>query len=434
MIAEALEQVERGEIKRLIIEMPPQHGKSTLASINFPAWYLGKHPESNVITSSYSGDLAQKFGGKTRDIINDAQYQTIFKTKLKEDSQSKGKWETEEHGSYTSVGLGGATTGRGADIFLIDDPFANRAEAESKVVRENVWDWYTSTAYTRLSKEGAVIIIMTRWHTDDLVARVLAKSVETGEQWTVISFPAIAEKDEQYRLKGEALWPRQKDTKDLEIIRKLNIYDWFALWQQNPVASATQEFKREWFQPYKFSNLFQNGEWLKDLYFYTMVDLAGTGDQADNNAIVTVAKERNRPEIYVMDVHAGHLDPGQVIDYLFALKAKYGYRWVRCGIEAVAYQRSMVYWIQEKQKSSGTYFDIVELRAQGSKEVRVRGLLSMYRAGVIYHVENQIDLEEELLVFPKGKKDDRADALAYLQQILENTSSNNKQFNPKIRM
>lgn len=409
--------------------MPPRHGKSQLASVYFPAWYLGKNPDKEIITASYSGELAKKFGGETRDLINEVNYKAIFNLKLKEDSQAKDLWLTEEKGSYTSVGRGGTTTGRGADVLLIDDPIANREEAESKTVREAVWNWYTSTAYTRLEKNGAIIIIMTRWHTDDLVGRVLEKAKETGEIWTRISFPAIAEEDEEFRKKGEALWPAKKGLEELEAIRSLNVYDWFALWQQRPVASETQEFKKEWFKYYQTEDLLT-----KDLYYYTMVDLAGDKETSDNNVIVTVAKEKTKPEIYVVDVMAGHLDPGQVVDYLFQLKAKYGFRWVRCGIEAVAYQKSLMYWIREKQKTQGIYFDVVEMAARGSKEVRIRGLIPMYKAGVIYHHASMIDLEEELLVFPKGKHDDRIDALAYMQQVLQATSGGVRQFNPNIKV
>lgn len=416
-IADALERVEKGEITRLIIEMPPRHGKSQLASIYFPAWYLGRNPENEIITASYSGDLATKFGGATRDLMNDAQYRAVFETRLKEGSTSKGNWETTQDGSYTSVGRGGSTTGRGANILLIDDPLKDRQEAESKVIRDSLWDWYTSTAYTRLEKNGAIVIIMTRWHTDDLVGRVLEKAKETGENWLVISFPAIAEEDETFRKKGEALWPAKKSVEELNAIKALNLYDWFSLWQQNPIASENQLFKKEWFKYFTDEDLKD-----KDLDYYTMVDLAiSEKDGADNTAIITIGKEMSKPDIYVVDINAGHLDPLQVIEYLFHIRNKYGIRLQRVGIETVAYQKALKYFIEEEQRRKQVYFDIVELKATGSKEVRVRGLIPLYKAGVLYHRSNHTELEEELLVFPKGKHDDRADALAYAQQILENT-------------
>lgn len=422
-LAEALEAVERGEILRLIVEMPPRHGKSQLGSIDFPAWYLGRNPDKEIITASYSGELARDFGGKTRDVINDPQYQAIFTTRLKADSKSKDKWRTQEGGSYTSVGIGGPITGRGAHILLIDDPFKNREEAESRLIRDKIWDWYTSTAYTRLEKGGAVIVIMTRWHTDDLVGRLLDRQDKGGDQWVRVRFPAIAQEQEEHRDIGEALWSEKYDLAALQNIKaNVGIYDWQALYQQNPVASETQEFRKEWIRYYEDHEI-QN----KDLYYYTMVDLAGEKEDADHNAIVTIAKQKHSPEIYVVDTHYGHFSPGEVIDYLFHLKHKYGYRWVRCGIEMVAYQRALQYFIIEEQKKRNEYFQVVELKAKGAKETRIRGLLPMYQAGVIYHKNTMIQLEEEQLTFPRGKNDDVLDALAYFPQVVENTRSTQKQ-------
>jgi len=430
-IANALEKVESGEIKRLIIEMPPRHGKSQLASIYFPAWYLGRNPDKEIITASYSGDLAKDFGSKTRDVVNSNRYKDIFDVSLKQDSKAKDKWTTNSGGSYTSVGRGGATTGRGANIFLIDDPVKDREEAESITIREKTWGWYTSVVNTRLEKNGAIVIIMTRWHTDDLVSRVLDKSEETGEDWTIVSFPAIAEEDEKYRKKGEPLWSAKKDLDELDVIKALNIYDWFALYQQVPIAAEIQEFKQDWFK-YWNDDLLKG----KDLYYYDLVDLAGEKVTSDNNVVLTIAKERTSPEIYIIDCYAGHYDPGEVIDRLFFNKNKYGNRYVRAGIETVAYQKSFEYWVKEEQKKRQVYFDVVSLKAKTQKEIRIRGLVPMYKAGVIYHNNRMTDLETELITFPRGKTDDRIDALAYMQQVLKPTVLSNQArvtFTPKYR-
>ncbi|MAG45103.1 hypothetical protein CL633_04435, partial [bacterium] len=155
-IADKLEAVEQGKIKRLMLFVPPRHGKSQLASINFPAWYLGRNPRREIIIASYSGELATDFGGKTRELIADPIYRDIFsRVALKKDEKAKAKWLTTQKGSYTAVGVGGAITGRGADIFLIDDPLKNEEEAESELIRAKSWNWYRSTAYTRLEKDAA---------------------------------------------------------------------------------------------------------------------------------------------------------------------------------------------------------------------------------------------------------------------------------------
>ena len=226
-IARQLEKVERGEIKRLIIMLPPRHGKSTLASVLFPSWYLGRHPDKEVITVSYSSDLSTDFGEKTRDTLRSPTYNYIFDTKIKQDSDSKQKWKTQNGGSYTSVGLGGPITGRGADLLIIDDPIKNSEEALSEVYREKVWNYYTSTLYTRLEKDAAVILILTRWHQDDLAGRLIDAAENGAEQWEIIRYPAIADEDEKFRKKGDPLWPEKYDVSSLKNIeRTIGPYDW----------------------------------------------------------------------------------------------------------------------------------------------------------------------------------------------------------------
>ena len=439
VLARALEKVENGETKRLIIEMPPRHGKSQLASIYFPAWYLGRNPEREIITCSYSAELARDFGGKTRDTIGDSQYQAIFPTRLKADSKSKDKWNTEKGGSYTSVGIGGPITGRGANLLIIDDPIKNREEAESLTIREKIWDWYTSTAYTRLEKGAAVVVIMTRWHLDDLVGRLMDRQEKGGETWEVVRFPAIADEQEEKREVGEPLWKDKYDVDSLDQIKNtIGIYDWYALYQQLPIATETQEFKKEWFRYFDDVDLYgkePDGTVVsggKNLYYYITVDLAiSQKEQADNTSIMVLGKEKTSPDIYIVDEYTGHLDPLQVIEYLFSLKEKYKHRLVRVGIESVAYQKSLEYFIREEQRKRETYFDIVELKAASKKETRIRGLKAMYKAGVIWHRKDQRELENELLMFPKGRHDDRIDSLAYCQQVLKGTvRDTNKTFRP----
>jgi len=406
LIADKLEKVERGECKRLMIFMPPRHGKSQLASIDFPAWYLGRNPDKEIITASYSGDLATDFGSKTRDKVNDEIYRLIFDVKLKSDEQSKSKWRTNKGGSYTSTGIGGPLTGRGANILLIDDPVKNREEADSDTMRDKVWDWYISTAYTRLEKNGAVILIMTRWNLDDLAGRLL-EAQGIGDDWEVLNLPAIAEEDEALQ----------------SIKNTIGIYDWACLYQQNPIPSERQEFKREWFKYYDYSNE-ADKQIIDSLDIFAMVDLAiGEKEINDNTSIQVIGKAKGNPNIYKIEDLTGHLDPGQTIDYLFNLKTKYGHRFRKVGIESVGYQKSLMWYLNEAMKQKETYFDVIELKAKGEKETRIRGLIPMYKNGIIFHSKNDIEYENELLIFPFGKHDDRIDSMAYLQQILENTRS-----------
>jgi hypothetical protein len=209
-MAERLEAVERGEIKRLMIFSPPRHGKSELVSRRFPAWYLGRNPDRQVISASYGADLAADFGRDVRNIVASPEFTVLFGgVGLAEDSGAKHRWHTNRGGSYVAAGVGTAITGRGADILNIDDPTKDREAAESVLVREATWGWYTSTAYTRLMPGGAVILTMTRWHQDDLAGRLLAEQESGGDRWEILSLPALDDD-------GSALWPERYDVDALQ--------------------------------------------------------------------------------------------------------------------------------------------------------------------------------------------------------------------------
>ena len=189
---------------RLMLFMPPRHGKSTLASVAFPAWHLGRNPQHEFISCSYSGSLAMAFSRKVRGLLREDGFKSAFKTRLDPQSQSAEAWLTTGGGGFVAAGVGGGITGKGAHILVIDDPVKNRDDAESSNARESTWDWYTSTAYTRLAPGGGVLVILTRWHDDDLAGRLLKAAADNGEQWEVVNYPARAEVDEQFRKTGEA--------------------------------------------------------------------------------------------------------------------------------------------------------------------------------------------------------------------------------------
>lgn len=240
-IAEKLEAVERGEIDRLMIFMPPRHGKSELASRRFPAWYMGRNPQKQIIAASYNSDLASDFGREVRNIIRTNEFSRLFNVKLAEDSRAAGRWNTDAGGAYVAAGVGTAVTGRGAHILLIDDPVKDREEAESELRRETIWNWYTSTAYTRLMPGGAVILIQTRWHEDDLGGRLLEAENNGGDKWVKVNLPAIKD--------GQALWPERYNVDALKRIKAaIGPRDFEALYQQNPTPDDGTFFLRDWFK------------------------------------------------------------------------------------------------------------------------------------------------------------------------------------------
>lgn len=238
-IARKLHAVMRGETRRLIICEPPRHGKSEIVSRIFPAFYHGWFPDRFIMELTYSQELANGFGANVRDHLLDPRYREIFpNTLLSGHSQAKAHYSTTEGGEYYAVGLGGAVTGRGADVLIIDDPVKNRKEAESRVFRENVKDFFKSVAYTRLEPNGAVIIMMTRWHDDDLAGWLQKERADEG--WESLILPAL-------NTDGEALWPERFDEERLNEIRKMvGEYEWEALYQQRPSKKQGNILHREW--------------------------------------------------------------------------------------------------------------------------------------------------------------------------------------------
>ena len=244
VVAAELEAVDRGENDRLIIEMPPRHGKSELVSVRFPAWYMARHPERHFITASYGGDLASGFGRKARNVMGLERTQEIFPgVQLAQDSKAANLWHTNHGGQFLAVGIGGGITGHGAHVLNIDDPIKTREEAESFVYRDKVWSWFLAEAYTRLEPEGAIILTLTRWHEDDLAGRLLR--AEGGDTWRVVRLPALAETgDPLGREVGDALWPERYPKDALErIFAVIGSREAAALYQQRPAPEEGVIFK-----------------------------------------------------------------------------------------------------------------------------------------------------------------------------------------------
>ena len=255
-----LQAVAERKSPRLMITVPPRHGKSTIASRCFPAYALGRYPDMQMIGTSYSAELASAMNRDVQRIIDSDEYRRIFPetTIAGVHAVKAGSWARNadyfevvgRHGCYRSAGVGGGLTGFGTSCAIIDDPVKNRAEADSLTVRNAVWNWYTSTLYTRLAPGGGVIVILTKWHEDDLAGRLLeAQAKGEGDEGRVINFPAIAEQDEEHRKKGEALHPERYPLEALERIKAaIGTRDWEALYQQHPVPDGGAIFLDEWLQ------------------------------------------------------------------------------------------------------------------------------------------------------------------------------------------
>lgn len=231
--------------------MPPRHGKSQLCSEYFPAWYLGTHPEDRILLASYGATFARSWGRKSRDVLS-AYGPSLFGVSVRDDSSAADEWNLYKHlGGMSTAGVGTGTTGKGAKIFLIDDPHKDWQEAQSALIRERIADWFNSVAYTRLTADGAIIIVCTRWHYDDLPGRVIEQSRKgEGPEWHMINLPAIAETDDAVgRAEGEALWPEGGFTEQrlADIKRDVGLKVWTPLYQQRPQKASGSTFRLEHF-------------------------------------------------------------------------------------------------------------------------------------------------------------------------------------------
>jgi hypothetical protein len=419
-IAEELEHIEKygdRDYKILLVSVPPRHGKSQQCSIDFPAWYLGRNPNKEIIIASYSGELAQDFGGKTREKVDGQEYKLIFpEVILKEDEKARGRWRTNKNGSYMAVGVGGPITGRGADILLIDDPIKNREEAESEVIRNKIWDWFTSTAFTRLSPKGVVIIIMTRWHMDDLVGRVLNHS-ELSKRTKIIKFEAISPV-------GDILWKERYDYNALmEIKNAVGPYDWASLYQGSPILTENQEFNPLWLR--KIPEMVVNS--MNVRRFLTIDTAMSKKAQADFTGFCdNRVNEQNYWHLKAWQMKIG---PEELVDTIFNLHQSNRYETI--GIEKTTYTEGLKPYLDAEQRRRNKFLPIVELsHSQISKEIRIRGLIPRYATGSIFHIEGQCkDLEEQMANFPVGVHDDVLDALAYQLQIADGVKSQSLSIN-----
>jgi len=449
-IARRLEQfvrdVEAKKSPRLMIFMPPRHGKSTLASQELPSWVLGGHPTWEIISASYAVSLPLGFSRKIKDRLEDPSYSAIFpEAQLRPDAKGVEEWLTTKGGRYRAAGVEGGITGTGADILIIDDPIKDYQEAQSETVRENAYNWFTTTARSRLAPGGGVLIIQTRWHDADLSGRLLTDRqslIDMGvdqeeiDDWQVVSYPAIAEHDEylfpdktiqiapaevpenatKLRSAGDALHPERYTAKALRTMRNtMPPVQWNALYQQNPVPDTGEFFNRDMFRPYV------NLPGMLDEYaFFLACDLAIGEKQTNDWTVAVVGALNNDGDLYLMDFLRGRMGTYQIIDALLTMAQKYEHLQVM-GLEYGQIYKTMAPLLKDAMQHRKVTFALTEdLKPVTDKLMRARPLQQKMQMGKVYFPANRpwvSQIEQEMLRFPSGQHDDIVDAMAWLARM-----------------
>lgn len=466
-IAERLERfsqaVAEGRSPRLMILMPPRHGKSELASRMFPAWHLGKYPEHEFIACSYSLPLAMTFSRRVQQTLEDPAYKVIFGTELDPNNKSVEAWGlVGQPGGYMAAGVGGGITGRGAHVLVIDDPIKNAEEADSADHREKVWEWYLSTAYTRLAPGGGVLVIQTWWHDDDLAGKLQALMNEAKkmaaeenedidddvDMFEIVKYPAMATDDEWLdedtheivptcpehkrarllRRRGEALHAERYDLKKLNKIRRQNRrHDgtdgrwWSALYQQNPVPEDGAYFTKDMFR-------YGPGAELQRCYVFQTWDFAISEKRHNDWTVGVTGYLDQYDELHIVEVRRFKSQNTYVIvNEMLDMAKRHHHPSLLMGVEdgqiwkalSAVFKKRM----EERVKTgeSPAYISVEELKALTDKQARARAAQARMQSGKLSWLLGAGWLAQavgELLRFPAGIHDDVVDAVAWLAQLV----------------
>jgi predicted phage terminase large subunit-like protein len=399
--------VAAGKCKRLMVFLPPRHGKSEFISKYFAAWYLGTFPDRRVILTSYEADFAAQWGRRARELIEEFGKLSFVETVgVMPDSSAASRWDIKGRvGGMVTAGVGGPITGKGGHLIIIDDPVKNAEQASSTTYREKAWEWYQSTLYTRLEPNGAIILIMTRWNQGDLAGRILQDMQNGGERWDIINLPAIAEDDDQIgRSPGTPLWPDRFGVPELENIKRtVGSYYWTALYQQRPTPQEGGMFKRQWFP-------------IIDAAPHGLVsrvrrwDLAASQQKGDYTAGLLMGKKEGR--FYVLDLQHVRESPA--------------------GVESLVKQTAQVdghdveIRMEREPGSSGLNtidyyarrvlegYNFKGIPSTGPKEVRAQPVSAAAEAGNVILVRGSWNAAflDEVTLFPNGDHDDIVDVLS----------------------
>ncbi len=439
------DDVEKGLSPRLMLLMPPRHGKSEIASKMFPAWHMGRHPDHELIACSYNISLAMGFSKKIKGILDDPSYQTVFDTRLDPDNRSTEEWGIHNNtGGYVAAGVGGGITGKGAHILIIDDPIKNAEEADSAQVRESIWDWYGSTAYTRLAPGAGVLVIQTWWHDDDLAGRLqqamqaAAADDDDVDRFEIIKYPAIAEADEyldtatdmivrldpketpqqglhKLRAKGDCLHEARYDTKKLRRIKStIAPRFWSALYQQNPVPDDGAFFTKDQFRRAPLPPR-------RECYVQIAWDFAISEKTQNDYTVGTVGLLDYDDVLHVAEVvrfKSG--DAGFIVDAIMKLAQRWYHPSLILGFEDGQIYRSIASLLAKEMKRLSFYPRVEVLKPMTDKKARaspLQGRMQQGRVSFAVGADWYDTVRNEMLRFPAGVHDDCVDSMAWMAQL-----------------
>jgi predicted phage terminase large subunit-like protein len=408
-ITESIELAKAGHRDGLLVSMPPQHGKSELCSKYLPAWYLGNHPDSRVILTSYEADFAASWGRKSRDLLE--QHGDIFGVKVSKRSSAVNRWDLAgRDGGMTTAGVGGAITGKGAHLLIVDDPLKNDEEARSSKHREKQWQWWQAVATTRLRPGGLIVVVQTRWNRDDLTGRIQDQAKTNGQRWLTVKLPALAElNDPLGRAPGEALWPEvySKELHEKNRATRTNYY-WRALYQQDPVAEGGTEWPDTFFGPEVWFN-----EWPTQWKCRAAPLDPSKGTDAkfgDYSAFVMLLVGTDG--VLYVDADLAIRNTSVIVETALEIQRRFqpdGF-----AVETNQFQFMLADEINRRGQETGIYPSIFGVNHQTNKLLRIRRLTSYLARGLIRFKGGSAGaqlLVEQLRDFPLADHDDGPDAL-----------------------
>ena len=406
LMAKKFEAIAKGEMKRVIINMPPRHTKSEFASYLLPSWFLGKFPDKKVIQASNTGDLAVNFGRKVRNLVDSEQYATVFPgVKLRQDSKAAGRWATNKNGEYFAIGVGGTVTGKGADLLIIDDPHSEQEAAlaaGNPEIYQKVYEWYTSGPRQRLQPGGAIVIVMTRWGEADLTGRVLQDALkrEKGEEWELIELPAIMPS-------GNPLWPEFWSIDELEALKEeLPVSKWNAQYQQKPTGEEGALVKREWWQ------IWERERPPRCEYVIQSWDTAFTKSERSDYSACTVwgvfhmDEDPKNVNVILLEAYQERLEFPELKEKAFEMYNIWEPD--TCIIEAKAAGSPLIF---EMRRMGVPVQEYTPVRGN-DKFVRINSVTDLFRSGKVWAPDTRWahELIEQMAAFPNAAHDDLVDS------------------------